>query len=145
MQLSMSIWWSFILFMALAIGLAGCDSPSMAFQGIKPTQVTVADTVFSVRHTRHEAEAIRVNNMWPPPRRHATVVKGVEAIEQVSGCRVDVESVRGDTNLVASDLKCPNVPKRIKPRRPPRLDCTGYDAGRHAGDGAIDIECDIVE
>jgi len=142
MSIRMPIWWSFILLMALVIGLAGCDSPSMKFQGIEPTRVTVVDATFSVRHTPYMAEAIRVNNMWPPPRRHATVVKGVEAIERASGCPVDVKSVRGDTNLVAADLNCPDVRKRIKPRVPPRLDCTGYETG--GGGGLIEIDCDVV-
>jgi len=139
----MPIWWSFILFMALAIGLAGCDSPSMAFQGIKPTRITIEGSAFSVRHTRYEAEAIG-RSFQPGAQRRDIVIKGVAAIEAVSGCPVVVRSVRGDTNLVAADLKCGSGPMITRPVRPAGMDCVGYEGSGIANDGLIELSCIFV-
>ncbi|MCG6904615.1 MAG: hypothetical protein LJE68_18240 [Rhodobacter sp.] len=134
-------WWSFILFMALVIGLAGCDSPSMAFQGVPATRITVAGAAFSVHHTRHEAEAIGLT-FQPGARRRTNVIRGVAAIEAVSGCPVVVRSVRGDANIVAADLNCAGVPARVIRDRA-ELDCLGHEVGGIAGDGLIEIDCEI--
>lgn len=141
MQISMPFWWSLIVLFALGFGLAGCDSPSMAFRNVPAERVKVAGSTFSVRHTRYEAEAIRIN-FEPGARCRAIVIKGVEAIERVSRCPVVVETVRGDANLVASDLNCAGVPERAKLYRPTYLDCTGYEIGGFAGDH-LEIDCEV--
>ena len=143
MQIRMPLWWSFVLFMALAIGLAACDSPSMAFHGIKPTRIIIEGSSFSVRHTRFEAEAIG-RGFQPGARRRDIVIKGVAAIEAVSGCRVVVRTVRGDTNLVAADLKCPDGPMISRPVRPVGMDCVGYEGSGIANDGMIELSCNFV-
>jgi len=125
--------------LAAALWLAGCDSPSMKFQGIAATRVEVAGSVFSVRHTRYEAEAIG-RGFQPGARRRAQVIKGIVAIEKASGCPVKVRSVRGDTNIVAADLKCPDAPPRVPLNRERWLECLGYPVGGPAG-GHLDIDC----
>jgi len=141
MQINMPLWWSLVFLIAAGVGLAACDSPSMAFRGVPAKRVTVAGSTFSVRHTAYEAEAIRVN-FEPGATRRAIVIKGVAAIETVSGCPVVVDTVRGDTNLVASDLDCAGVPDRPALYRRTYLDCLGYEVGGLAGD-YLEIGCEI--
>jgi len=124
--------------------LTACDSPSMAFQAIEPVMITMDGSEFSVRVTPYDAEAIRLN-FEPGATRYSIVPKGVKAIEAVSGCKVLRETLRGDADLVAADIACAGVAPRIKPKRPPRLDCTAYEVGGFGDHTDLEIDCLVVE
>lgn len=143
MYINMPLWWTCVLCFALAFGLSACDSPSMAFSDIPAKKLTVEGSDFSVRHTNYEAEVIRTNAEWAPTRREI-ILKAVKAIETTSGCAVLPQSVRGDTNIIVSDIACPGVPESLRPVRPKRLSCTAYEVGGIGGDGMFDIDCLIA-
>ncbi len=134
---------SFVMLIAVAASLMGCDSPSIAFQRVEATRVQVAGSTYSVRHTRYEAEAIGIG-FQPGATRRANVIKGVAAIENVTGCPVVIKSVRGDANIVAADLNCAGVPKRIRRAKPAFLNCTGSEVGGLSGD-QLQIDCAFVQ
>ena len=92
--------------------------------GLTARQVTVDGSLYSVRNTVFEAEAIRLNQERPP-RISTAVMKGARAIEMASGCAVLRHSLRGDTNVVRADIDCPGAPERPwKPPAPLELDCS---------------------
>lgn len=141
----MRLWWSFVSLSALAMGLAGCDSPSPAFMGIEPQQVTVEGSTFSVRATRQEAEAIRVNRELRA-RRGVIVAKGAVAIETATGCNVVERSLQGDTNFVKAKLSCKGVAPRPAPPPVLNLDCGLVSPFRKSGLGTetAQVDCDVV-
>lgn len=128
--------------LVLVLGVAGCDSPSPAFSGLAARQVTVEGSTFSVRATRRDAEAIRINREWRP-RRGAIVVKAAAAIEIASGCPVRKRSLSGDTNIVRARLDCPGTAPLPERERPPDLDCalvTDFSPDGFGGEVA-QVEC----
>ena len=147
MQLSMSFWWSMIVLMAFAMGLAACDSPSVAFQSVAERKVTVDGFHFSVRATRYEAEAIRLG-LERLPRRAEVVYKGAKAMVIASGCAVVPKSLEGDENIVRADLDCPGVgPKPWALKKQKTLDC-GFTTPwqeDYFGNVAADFECQVVD
>ena len=147
MQLSMSFWWSMIVLMAFAMGLAACDSPSVAFQSVAERKVSVDGFHFSVRATRYEAEAIRLG-LERPPRRAEVVYKGAKAMVIASGCAVVPKSLEGNENIVRADLDCPGVgPKPWALKKQKTLDC-GFTTpwqDDYFGNVAADFECQVVD
>ncbi len=85
--------------------LTACDSPSPAMMGETPVHIRSGGMEFSVRIRGTRAEAIRTNMTWNPGigqiYPHARL-----AMEQVSGCSVIEDSLRGDTNVMRADLDC---------------------------------------
>lgn len=143
MQFNMPLWWSIVCLSALAFGLAACDSPSPRFQGVAARQVTVDGSRFSVRATRSEAEAIRVNGEWRA-RRGAVVAKAAVAIEQASGCAVRKGSLHGDTNIVKARLNCPDRDRATPPNS--SLNCGFVTPFRKDVFGkSADFECDVLQ
>ena len=147
MQVSLPVWWSMIVLMAFAMGLAGCDSPSVAFQSVAERRVKVDGFHFSVRATRYEAEAIRLG-LERPPRRADVVYKGAKAMVIASGCEVVPKSLEGDENIVRADLECPGGgPKPWSLRKKASLDC-GFTTPwqeDYFGNVAADFECQVLD
>jgi len=137
MLMRVSYWWSFVMLVALVLALAGCDSPSSGFAGMVAKRTQVDGAEFTVRHTEYLAEAIRTNGIWPPPDAKQIRIKGVAAIERVSGCSVIAGSVTGDAALMRADLQCPGAPEALRPVKPVRLTCTEHDAGW----GETELDC----
>ncbi len=124
MTKTMSVWWSCLILFAIALALAGCDSPSPKFMGLTARQVTVDRSLYSVRHTVFEAEAIRLSGEVPPHRSRA-VLQAARAIEIASECEVLRNTLDGDANVVRADIDCPGAPERPwKPPAPLELDCS---------------------
>ncbi len=143
MTRELRLWWACLTLIAAALALAACDSPSMAFRKLPATRVEAGGFTFSVRHTAWEAEVIRMN-FAPGVRRRDVLIGAVEAIERTSGCAVIPRSVKGDTNIVTADLRCPQAPDALRPERPAGLDCVGHEAAGRFEDGVIEIACDVV-
>ncbi|MGH1457629.1 MAG: hypothetical protein ACRBBT_01870 [Paracoccaceae bacterium] len=100
---------------ALALGLAGCDTPTPAFRGVPATRIEVENSVFDVRVRGREAEAIRISSEYAP-RLEGVAPRAVWAIERASGCHVTALS--GDQALIHARLKCsPKGPLEPSPYR----------------------------
>ena len=121
--------------------VAACDSPSPRFADQVAKQIVLDGSTFSVRHTAYEAEVIRTN-VEPGVRRADILRKAVAAIRQSSGCEILPGSVYGDTNVVRADIKCPGADEALRPVRPDRLDCVGYEDPYF--EGLVEIECDLI-
>lgn len=89
----------------LLVLLAACDSPAPALMGTDATRITIDTVEFSIRIRGERAEAIRTN-MMPNPSIGSVYPRAVQAIEQVSGCRVIEDSLRGDVAVMRADLGC---------------------------------------
>jgi hypothetical protein len=87
------------------LSLAGCDMPAPAMMGADATRLSVDGAAFSVRVNGTRAEAIRTNAM-PFPSIGAISTRAVTAMEQASGCRVIIDSLRGDQAVMRADLDC---------------------------------------
>ena len=136
--------YSVIMVLFAPLILAGCDSPSMAFQGIAPVEATVDGTRFLVRYTPYDAEAKRAS-FEPFPRRSLVVPKAVIAMERTSGCKVVRKSIRGDEILIAADLTCKGVTPPPVRSHPPRFDCTAFEVGRVRGSFDLEVDCLVVD
>ena len=146
MVLGKRLWWSFIVFTALAAGLAACDSPSPRFSGLAARQVLVDGSRFSVRSTAHEAEAIRLSRELKPER-GPTVLKGAKAIVLASGCKLVPGTLDGDTNIVRADIDCPGAaPRPWRRPKPIELDCgvVGDLYQDRSGMVEADFECTVL-
>ncbi|MDJ0826237.1 MAG: hypothetical protein QNJ16_12105 [Rhodobacter sp.] len=109
MVLQRPLWWSCIVLVAVAFALAGCDSPSPKFAGLTARQVTVDGSLFSVRYTRTEAEAVRISKEFGT-RRGTIVGKGAKAIVIASGCAIKSRTLDGDTVYVRAKIDCAEAP-----------------------------------
>jgi hypothetical protein len=89
----------------LLVLLAACDSPAPAMMGTDSTRITIDAVEFSIRIRGDRAEAIRTN-MMPNPSIGAVYPRAVQAMEEVSGCRVIEDSLRGDVAVMRADLDC---------------------------------------
>ncbi|WP_226782085.1 YgdI/YgdR family lipoprotein [Oceaniglobus trochenteri] len=88
-----------------ALALAGCDSPSIAFQGVPAQSVTVGPSTFSVRVRGDRAEAMRVSReRWPA--KPDILARGEEAIRRASGCGIAKNGLSGDQAIVRARLDC---------------------------------------
>ncbi|WP_146632871.1 hypothetical protein [Nioella sediminis] len=85
--------------------LAACDSPAPAMMGADATRMTVEGVDFTVRVRGSRVEAIRTN-MMPNPSIGSVYPRAVQAMEEVSGCRVIEDSLRGDVAVMRADLDC---------------------------------------
>jgi hypothetical protein len=146
MQINMPLWWSFVILFALAFGLAACDSPSPRYMGQTARQVTIDGSVFSVRATPWDAEAIRVN-MELNTRRKGIVALGGVAIETATGCKVKGRTLQGDTNIVRAKIACPGVaPLRKNAPNLRQLDCglvSGWRKDSYGRDFA-EVDCETA-
>ena len=89
----------------LPLFLAACNSPAPAMMGAEVEMVTIDDVTFAVRVRGNRAEAIRTN-MMAFPGIGAVYPRAIAAMEQVSGCRVVEDSLRGDQAVMRADLAC---------------------------------------
>lgn len=114
----------------VGLGLAACNAPGPAFQGIDPHRIAVGGAVFDVRVDGRDAQAIRRNAEWAP-RLAAVAPRGILAIEHVSGCRV--ARIAGDQAVMIAQLDCGTG---APPPPPPHLfDCALEDF--HDGYGEL--------
>ncbi len=93
------------LLLPLCLFLAACDSPAPAMMGSTPNYVSIDGVDFTIRIQGTRAEAIRTNFM-PNPSIGSVYPRALEAMEQVSGCRVIEDSLRGDVAVMRADLAC---------------------------------------
>lgn len=121
--------------------LVACDSPSPRFSGIVGKRIVVDGWEFSVRHTDFEVEAIRLSGGLEMDRR-VYAPRFLRAVRETSGCEVLPGSLYGDPNVMRADLKCPGADEALRPYRPDRLDCVGYEDPYF--DGLVEIECDLI-
>lgn len=91
--------------LAIVLILAGCDSPSLAFQDVPARSVTIEDSTFSVRVKDDRAEAMRVSREWLP-RESVVMQRASRAIANVSGC--DIKKMDGDQAIIRARLNCPD-------------------------------------
>ncbi len=125
--------------MALALFLAGCDTPTPAFRDVPATRIEVEDSVFDVRVRGRAAEAIRINSEYAP-RLAGVAPRAVWAIERVSGCHVTALS--GDQALIHARLKC----SKDGPLDPAPYRCRAGDTygglmlGRHSKTMICDVD-----
>ena len=140
----MPLWWSFVVLAALVFGLAACDSPSPAFQGLPARQVTIDGSVFSIRASQTKAEAMRVNREWRA-RGSVIVANGAKAIEIATGCKVKKRTLKGDTNIVRAGLSCPGATAQVKlPAPNVNLDCGLVSPLRKDAFGAETAQVDCL-
>ncbi len=99
--------------------LAGCSTPGPAFRGLPAVRMHQGGSVFDIRVRDSRAEAIRVNPR-AAMRLSSVGVDAVQAIETVSGCRVD--RLTGDQAQMVAYLDC-GAGAPSPPRRAPSFDC----------------------
>ncbi|MBP1806143.1 hypothetical protein [Rubellimicrobium aerolatum] len=96
--------------LVLALGLAGCDTPSAGFVGTEPVPVRIGPSSFDIRVKGDRAEAIRTNTEVGST--FASIApRAALAMEQASGCKVVPTTVEGDASMVRATLGCPPVRK----------------------------------
>ncbi len=91
---------------AIALLLAACNTPSPAFRGIPAERITVGPSTFDVRQSGNRVELIRIS---PEPVRSLRQVapRAEVAVEQATGCPLIRDSLRGEATLMVGRLACP--------------------------------------
>lgn len=84
--------------------LAACNAPSMNFQGIDPTRVTVLESTFDLRRREDQVLVIRVSREYAPRLSQQLGRRAEIAVEETYGCPVD--RIRGDAAMMVAHLKC---------------------------------------
>ena len=125
----------------LVLFLAACNTPSPGFRGIDPVRVTVGPSVFDVRVSNGQAEALRINSEYAP-RMGPIGPRATLAIEQVSGCTV--RRLGGDQAMIRASLNC--GARSAAPQVPPSYSCAVLTRPANGGKGARieEIICDPV-
>ncbi|WP_051153772.1 hypothetical protein [Litoreibacter arenae] len=85
--------------------LAACAAPSVGVMGGRSGSTVVGAYAFDVNFKGSQAEAYR-SNIVLRPKASEVFAAGVTAIEQISGCRVAPNSVRGDVAMVQAEILC---------------------------------------
>lgn len=83
----------------LMLALAACSSPSVGFMGVAPETVVVEGWEIDVYALDGRAEAIRMTKDWD----QSTALmkeRGLIAVEQVTGWRIDRRTISGDGSIV---------------------------------------------
>ena len=89
----------------LILLLAACDGPAPAMMGADATRMSIDGVDFTIRIRGDRAEAIRTN-MMSNPSIGSVYPRALQAMEEVSGCRVRQDSLRGDVAVMRADLDC---------------------------------------
>ena len=103
-----------MILLACAMALAGCDSPSMAFQGMPSRTVIIGPSTFTVRMRGNRVETLRTSREWRP-RAVDVLARAALAMEQATGCPLRKGSLTGDQAIQRAKLACgtrPNPPPR---------------------------------
>jgi hypothetical protein len=85
--------------------LSACDSPAPAMMGAEAGDIVVDGVAFTVRQRDTRAEAIR-RTMMPNPSIGTVYPRALRAMQEVTGCRVIEDSLRGDVAVMRADLDC---------------------------------------
>lgn len=85
--------------------LAGCATPSPKFAGELKNTVDVNHRTFHVYASRTSAQAIRVNREWNAPAGEV-FADAATAIERVTGCQVNRDTLSGDVAVVSAAILC---------------------------------------
>jgi hypothetical protein len=89
----------------LVVLLSACDSPAPAMMGAEAQDIVVDGVAFTVRQRDTRAEAIR-RTMMPNPSIGTVYPRALRAMQEVTGCRVIEDSLRGDVAVMRADLDC---------------------------------------
>lgn len=95
------------LLVVLILGLAGCASPAMRYQGVEPQVMRVGGYVFSVYAGPDEAQVIRTNFVALPERSEVMAAATIAA-ERATGCPARKNGADGDAALIEVKLNCPS-------------------------------------
>jgi len=89
--------------------LAGCSVPSVEYFGAEPKRASVNGFDYVIYHKPGDTfvEVHRVSSHIPPPGRMQVLAGAVQAIGQVTGCRVKSGSLIGDSTLMRAQVQCP--------------------------------------
>jgi len=95
------------LVLALALVLAGCDTPSISMLGVRATEVTIDGSRFRVfmqpGGTRVEAHRVSLEML---PSKVVTFERAFRAIELATGCSVLPGSLAGDRAIILAEVLC---------------------------------------
>lgn len=94
-----------ILISSCFLILSACAAPSVGVMGGRSGSATVGAYAFDVNFKGSQAEAYR-SNIVLRPKASEVFAAGATAIEQVTGCRVVPNSVRGDVAIVRAEILC---------------------------------------
>lgn len=94
------------LIIACALIVLGCTSPSPRFAGAARQEVTVEGSRFIVFRLGDEVEVHRVSPEFLP-RQRDVFIRGLTAIEAVTGCPVRPRSLTGDQAILRASIDCP--------------------------------------
>lgn len=86
--------------------LAACASPSQEFNGSQKSSLLVDGDEITVFYNANRAQAVRTNFRTKLQQKGA-LSRLKFAIETVTKCEVDQDSVEGSITIIAADLKCP--------------------------------------
>lgn len=95
----------FILVLLYASLLASCDSPSPWMQGATRHETSLDGYRFTIWQKADHVEVIRHGYA---PRADQPKLRGlmVQAAQQTTGCRLQPDSVEGDTGVLRLKLAC---------------------------------------
>lgn len=93
------------LALIVVIALPGCDSPSMAFQGVPAQSITIGPSTFSVRVRGDRVESLRISREWRPSE-SVVLSRAAMAMEQATGCPLRSGSLTGDQAIQRALLAC---------------------------------------
>lgn len=94
-----------IAFMALALIIAACSSPSPQYMGTPAVEQEVSGVRFDVYQKEESAQAIRLHGRLPGGG-PAIKLAAIYAIEAATGCTVKRSSVDGDLEVINAALSC---------------------------------------
>ncbi len=87
-----------------ALGLFGCNTPSMHFSGIDPVRVRVLESTFDLRRRDAQVQVIRMSREYAPRLSQQLGRRAEIAVERQYGC--PVSRIRGDASMMVAYLKC---------------------------------------
>lgn len=93
------------LALCLALGVAGCDSPSPRMMSGERQAVVIDGTAFTVYRRGDAVEVYRTTPEFMP-RRSVVFARAEQAVRKATGCAVAEGSLIGDAALMKAALNC---------------------------------------
>ncbi|WP_108484891.1 hypothetical protein [Oceaniglobus ichthyenteri] len=139
------MWTLRALLLVFSMALAGCDSPSLAFQGMPSQTVAIGPSTFSVRMRGDRVESLRTSREWRP-READIMARAAQAMERATGCPLRKGSLIGDQAIQRAKVVCgnrPNPPPQ-KVSVPVDAEClpSGSYVVRGRGVKVTEVECE---